>query len=161
MINKVDTWIDAINEKYQSQRKSCSIFKSEFSGFYTEQLLDDSYFVVVKEIPKPDFPELREAGLGDFMNMNVNGITYKNIYYVNPRCAGELRLHFHELVHVIQWKLLGAHGFISRYISEIQNHGYNNAPLEEMAYVLDKHYSRGLSPVDVLGYAQSKFVRGD
>ena len=37
-----------------------------------------SYFVVVDNIPKPNFPELREAGLDDFIDLEVNGITYKN-----------------------------------------------------------------------------------
>lgn len=156
MINRIEAWIDSINVEYQSQRKSCSIFSSEFSGFYSERFLEDSYFVVVDNIPKPNFPELREAGLGDFIDMEVNGITYKNTYYIHPRCVGELRLHFHELVHVVQWGLLGAHSFINRYINEIQSHGYDDAPLEQMAYALDNYYSQGGKPVDVTSYVQSK-----
>lgn len=156
MINRIETWIDSINTEYQSQRKSCSIFSSEFSGFYSERFLEDSYFVVVDNIPKPNFPELREAGLGDFIDLEVNGITYKNTYYVHPHCVGELRLHFHELVHVVQWRLLGAHSFINRYISEIQSHGYDDAPLEKMAYSLDGYFSQGGKPVDVKGCVQSK-----
>ncbi|BFM06903.1 hypothetical protein [Halioxenophilus aromaticivorans] len=156
MIKRIETWIDSINAKYQPQRKPCSIFADEFSGFYSEQFLEDSYFVVIEETPKPNFPELRSVGLGDFIDMEVNGITYKNTYYVHPRCTGELRLHFHELVHVAQWKLLGAQHFITRYISEMQNYGYRDAPLEQMAYTLDGHYSQGGAPVDVANYVQSR-----
>lgn len=156
MINLIEEWIDSINTKYQSQRKLCSHFSSNFSGFYSEEFLEKSYFVVVENIPKPDFSELREAGLGDFIDMEVKGITYKNTYYVHSRYADELRLHFHELVHVAQWSLLGASGFINRYISEIQAHGYDDAPLELMAYALDGHYYRGGNPVDVPSYVQSK-----
>ncbi|WP_339783504.1 hypothetical protein [uncultured Marinobacter sp.] len=52
----------------------------------------------------------------------------------------ELRLHFHELVHVVQWRELRPQGFIERYIREIQDFGYYEAPLENMAYALDEHY---------------------
>lgn len=156
MINIIEAWIDSINTKYESQRKSCALFSAQFSGFYSKELLEESYFVVVEDIPKPNFPELRDAGLGNFIDMEANGITYKNTYYVHPRCAGELRLHFHELVHVVQWSLLGAPSFINRYISEIQNFGYDGAPLEKMAYELDAYYSKGGKPMDVPTYVQSK-----
>lgn len=155
MLNKIETWIDSINAQCQSRRKRCSVFCSQFSGFYSEHFLDSAYFVVTEDIPKPNFIELREAGLGDFIDMDVNGITYKNTYYVHPRCAGQLRLHFHELVHVVQWNLLGAQDFIERYIKEIQVFGYHDAPLEKMAYALDGHYDRGGNPVDVQNYVRS------
>jgi hypothetical protein len=72
--------------------------------------------------------------------MDVGGITYNDTYYVKKEAANELRLHFHELVHVLQWRELGTQGFIERYIREIQDFGYDNAPLEKMAYALDGHY---------------------
>ena len=53
-------------------------------------------------MPKPHFPEFRQMGLGDFTDMSVEGITYKNTYYILPHVARTLRLHFHELVHVAQ-----------------------------------------------------------
>jgi len=71
---------------------------------------------VIGEIPKPDFPELRERGLGDFIDMEVEGITYDDTYYVKAGAANELRLHFHELVHVAQWRELTPKGFMERYI---------------------------------------------
>ena len=48
--------------------------------------------------------------------MDVAGITYKNTYYILPNAVHNLRVHFHELVHVVQWRELGAHAFIMRYI---------------------------------------------
>lgn len=156
MINRVEDWIDETNHEYQSQRYSCSTLEAAFNGFYPSQFLRDSYFVVVEHIPKPNFPELRQMGLGDFIDMPVNGITYKNTYYLDQKQANSLRLHFHELVHVVQWSLLGAGGFITRYISEIQSYGYDSAPLEQMAYSLDRHYYSGGAHLDVPTYVQSK-----
>ena len=156
MINRIEQWIDDTNHNFQSQRISCSTFDTVFVGFYSSQFLRKSYFVLVDNIPKPDFPELRAMGLGDFIDMPVNGITYKDTYYLIQDQANNLRLNFHELVHVVQWGLLGASNFINRYIYEIQNYGYESAPLEKMAYFLDHHYSSGGASLDVPSYVQSK-----
>ncbi|MBL74007.1 MAG: hypothetical protein CMF21_04440 [Idiomarinaceae bacterium] len=74
--------------------------------------------------------------------MDLAGITYNDTYYIKKEAANELRVHFHELVHVLQWRFreLAPQGFIERYIREIQYFGYNHAPLEKMAYALDGHY---------------------
>lgn len=140
MIDKIEEWIRRVNSDHKQTRHSCAVLKDHFSGFYSPDFLETAFFVVTDEIPKPDFPELREAGLGNFIDMEVDGITYKDTYYVKRGTANELRLHFHELVHVIQWRELTPQGFIKRYIREIQVLGYNKAPLEKMAHALDEHY---------------------
>lgn len=156
MLNIIEEWIDLTNERFFNQRQSCELFTRDFAGFYSEEFLSNSYFVVVDSIPKPEFPEIRQAGLSDFLDMEVQGITYKNTYYIVPRVAQDLRLHFHELVHVAQWKTLGTIGFLQRYISEVQSVGYNEAPLEKLAYAFDRHFSQGGKKVDVPSYVESK-----
>lgn len=154
MIKRIEEWIDDINNQYQSKRYSCSTLEQAFTGFYPSQFLKESYFVLVDNIPKPDFPELRQMGLGNFIDMPVDGITYKNTYYLNQMHTNNLRLHFHELVHVVQWNLLGPEGFMNRYIKEIQLYGYDSAPLEKMAYSLDEHYSSGGEHLNVPRYVE-------
>ena len=149
MIDKVELWISQTNTDYKEERQSCAIFRDQFEGFYSLDILSTSYFVVTDDIPKPDFPELRQAGFGSFIDMSVSGITYNDTYYVERKAAQELRLHFHELVHVLQWRLLTPQGFINRYIREIQSYGYDNAPLEKMAYTLDAHYLAKGQPLNV------------
>ena len=156
MLDKIEQWIDQTNSEYLKQRICCDRFADDFKGFYTALFLKQAYFVVVDKIPKPDFPELRQMGLGDFIDMNVDGITYKNTYYILPHVAGNLRLHFHELVHVAQWEYLGAINFIQRYITEIQTNGYSAAPLEQMAYAFDSHFANGGEKVDVPNYVSEK-----
>lgn len=156
MLHKVEQWIDRTNVEYQDQRISCSKFFDEFNGFYPLDFLQQAYFVIVDKIPKPDFPELREMGLSDFIDMEAAGITYKNTYYILPHVASNLRIHFHELVHVAQWEHLGATAFMERYMTEIQTLGYDGAPLEKMAYGLDSHYAKGGEKIDVPNYVAQK-----
>ncbi|GEB71468.1 hypothetical protein PCARR_a1422 [Pseudoalteromonas carrageenovora IAM 12662] len=102
MLEQIENWIDSTNLKYSSQKVSCDKFSNEFDGFYPTEFLKNAYYVVVDQIPKPDFVGLREMGLGDFVDMDAAGITYKNTYYILPHVATNLRVHFHELVHVAQ-----------------------------------------------------------
>lgn len=156
MLRKVEKWIQEVNTAHESIRQSCSIFHDCFDGFYSQEFLGSSYFVVVDKLPKPDFSELREAGLGNFLDKDIAGITYKNTYYIHRSAVGELRLHFHELVHVIQWKELGALAFLKRYIQEIQTFGYERAPLEKMAYQLDAHYEVGGQAFNITEYVRKQ-----
>jgi len=112
----------------------------------------NTYFVVVDQMPKPNFAGLLEMGLGDFVDMDAAGITYKNIYYILPHVATNLRVHFHELVQVAQWLELDADAFMLRYISEIQRVGYHLAPLEKMAYALDEQCTSRGKKIDVPKY---------
>jgi len=152
MLKRIEQWIDQTNIDYAGQANCCDRFSGDFEGFYPKSFLEQSSFVVVDKIPKPDFPELREMGLGDFIDMDARGITYKHTYYILPDVAHNFRVHFHELVHVAQWSELGATNFIQRYIAEIQTNGYAEAPLEKMAYALDAHFSNGGERFDVPAY---------
>ncbi len=157
--HQIEQWIDRTNTEYQDQRGSCSQFFDEFEGFYTLEFLEKAYFVIVDIIPKPNFPELRKMGLGNFIDMDVQGITYKNTYYLLANVATNLRLHFHELVHVAQWTYLGAVPFIEMDILEIHTSGYGESPLEKMAYGFDEHFSCGGEKIDIPSYVAQKIYR--
>ena len=154
MVEAIEKWVHEINNHHKYKRKSCALFAESFHGFYSFDFLDSAYFVVTNHIPKPDFPELREEGLGDLIDKDFEGITYDDTYYVKTAAADELRLHFHELVHVLQWRTLTPQVFIRRYIQEIQDFDYEGAPLEKMAYALDAHYQRGGPQLDVAKYVR-------
>lgn len=156
MLNKIEQWIDQTNIEHKNKRMSCERFIDAFDGFYPISFLKQSYFVVVENLPMPDIPGLREIGLGDFVDMKFDGITYKNTYYIRPHVENNLSLHFHELVHVAQWGYLGSINFIQRYIGEIQEHGYVDAPLEKIAYELQNRFINKGGQIDVPSYISTK-----
>jgi len=141
VVNKINNWIDQTLKSHSNQVTSCECFSSQFDGFYPTDIISSSYFVVVDRLPKPDFPALRQAGFGDFIDMETEAVTYKNTYFIKKGYESDIAIHFHELVHVLQWKKLGGLPFIQRYIEEILRFGYQNAPLETMAYHLQNHFS--------------------
>ena len=155
MIEAIDSWIDNTLTKFYKDRNSCEILHPHYKGYYSKEFLAQSYFVIIDEIPKPDFPELYEAGLGGFLSMDLEGITYKDTYFIKTDMVSKLDLHFHELVHVAQLQQLGSIGFIKRYINELKQFEYREAPLEKMAYFLQEEHYLQDKKLDVLHYVKN------
>lgn len=155
MLRKIEDWIDATLSRRLHERIPCSSLAVHFEGFFSREFLSESYYVLTDSLPLPDFPELYELGLGGFLEMDAEGITYKDTYFIKPHLVEKLDLHFHELVHVAQWRSLGAPAFIERYIEEYTRFGYADAPLEKMAYSLQRYYCTNKDrPVDVLRHVR-------
>jgi hypothetical protein len=75
------------------------------------------------------------------------GITFDHIIAVR---TWNDRLLFHELVHVVQYRLLGVETFTHLYIRGFLSKGsYDRIPLEVCAYELDRRLDRGGAPFRV------------
>jgi hypothetical protein len=70
----------------------------------------------------------------EFEAMPARGITYLDTYFILWHEAERESLHFHELVHVVQWQVLGPERFLAMYADGLVKQGYRNSPLEVMAY---------------------------
>lgn len=156
MLIKIEQWIDQVLSEHSGKAQACNVFSKVFQGFYSSEALENCFFVIVDKIPKPDFPEIYEAGFGGFISMDVDGITYKNTYFIKRGYENDLALHFHELVHVQQWRYLGAQGFLQRYMQEYEEYGYDEMPLEMMAYSLESSFKEKGKPFDIHAYVQSQ-----
>jgi len=91
--------------------------------------------LAVPEIIAPDDPLLREACIQtNFLFPNMAGLTLEYGIYVVDSYLRNQPLLVHELVHVSQYEALGGiRHFLERYIPELIEFGYNNAPLEQEA----------------------------
>src|SRR5271168_2484877 len=74
------------------------------------------------------------AHFADLGRGNFNGITYMDTFFLKPTQPKNENLHFHELVHVIQWRLLGPDRFLFSYANGLERFGYRQSPLEAMAH---------------------------
>ena len=74
------------------------------------------------------------ARFADFERGDFDGITYIDTIFLKPTQSNNENMHFHELVHVIQWRLLGPDRFLFSYANDLECFGYRQSPLEAMAY---------------------------
>lgn len=94
---------------------------------------------VVRVTGKVPYPPISSMGLPEFQQMEsmpFSGITYKDTFFVKNDLVHSESLHFHELVHVVQWDQLGINDFLLAYGVGLMQFGYRDSPLEKMAYAL-------------------------
>jgi len=61
--------------------------------------------------------------------------------FLKPSQSDSENLYFHELVHVIQWRLLGPDRFLFSYANGLECFGYRHSPLEAMAYDAEEAFA--------------------
>jgi hypothetical protein len=111
----------------------------------------------VVTVPRVPFPELDRMGLPELLpmqRMQFAGITFLDTYFLQEDEVSE-SLHFHELVHVVQWGRLGADRFLLAYGVGLVQFGYERSPLEAMAYSLQRRFESGTLPQDLVGMIET------
>lgn len=127
--------------------------------FFAQTTLDSVRVLVVPEIENPEFYSLlSQAGHQlpiDFRQMA--GITFDDVVLIAARnvLPGQsvTSLIFHELVHVVQYSLLGVAEFTRRYVVGWASSGfeYDRIPLEQDAYGLQMKFDQRTAPASVEG----------
>jgi len=149
-------WIQqTLAEHASAARPVASLGFSRLPQYYDEKTLASTKVVFV---PKVSVPPLSAMGLdqfGDFEQMDAGGTTLLNTYFIRADQSHSESLHFHELVHVIQWRLLGSERFLALYADGVERFGYLRSPLESMVFSLQHRFSRGAQLFSVEAACQS------
>ena len=141
----VQDWIDELVDQSRPRARPVSEFEFKRLGdFYSAETLRRAHFVATNRIPVPPLTALGLPGFEDFENASPAGITYGDLYFVRAYRIGDEGLHFHELVHTIQWNHLGPEKFLAEYTLGYLNAGvYENNPLEQIAFALQERFEVG------------------
>jgi hypothetical protein len=147
----VRVWIDDLLERYKAQATPIKrlAFPRIRQVFPTDLLERAKVVVLTESVP---FPPLSRMGLPEAVEMEkmpMAGITYRDTFFISRSDETE-GLHFHELVHVVQWERLGVDDFLLAYGVGIIQSGYRNSPLEAMAYSLEEDFDAGRLPADLV-----------
>lgn len=147
---EVRAWIEKTVATHSTNARTVlSLGFPRLGDYYPAETLASTFVVILPVVPMPPLATLGLSGLEDFENMDAEGITYLNTYFVKSSRATSESLHFHELVHVIQWQYLGPERFLLAYASGHLKNGYRANPLEAMAYCLQKEFENRTSLFDV------------
>jgi hypothetical protein len=143
---QVRSWIDDYIDANSRKARPVSAYGwTRLPKCYPADLLDRAKVVTVDRTP---FPPVDRFGLPEFaahQNRSFDGITFKDTFFVREDRQSE-GLHFHELVHVVQWARLGPDNFLFAYAVGLAQLGYENSPLEQMAYGFQEQFERGTLP---------------
>lgn len=137
-------WIDSTLARHAS--RSAPVARAGFTGLslcFSPDFLARARYVCVPEVPVPPLGAMGLGRFAEFEELAAAGITYLDTYFVRKDHQLSERLHFHELIHVVQWQVLGAEGFLATYAEGLERHGYRASPLEEMAYEAEAAFAGG------------------
>ena len=144
-------WIENTLAEHSNQARSVASYRFPRLGdFYSSEFLTIAKVVEVSHVPVPPLFALGLTGFGEFESGNYAGITFLDTYFVQSDEALRESLHFHELVHVVQWQHLGVERFVMAYaLGYLQGGGYRANPLEVMAYDLQDYFEKAGTPINI------------
>lgn len=147
----VRRWIDGVLERSRPLSKRVdSLNFRRLSSFYSLETLRNAYVVEVDRVPIPPLTSMGLDEFSDFERTEMDGITLQDVYFLRYDRIQDEALHFHELVHVVQWQLLRPDRFILAYaLGHALYGGYSNNPLENMAYELQARFESDDPPFSV------------
>jgi hypothetical protein len=114
--------------------------RNKLEGFFPESALSETR-IVRAVIPEPRFyPIVRLLGVSGLPKMSAIGaITLVDVVAYPEEL--DLSTLFHELVHVVQYRVLGLRRFAKLYVSGfLTRGGYDEIPLESQAYELGERF---------------------
>ena len=136
-------WIDDyLNDHSARARAVSTLGFARLSACFPQELLERTKVVTVPRVPFPPVDRFGLPELAPLQQMSFAGITFKNTFFLQQGQNSE-SLHFHELVHVVQWARLGVDNFLLAYGVGLVQLGYKQSPLEKMAYSLQRAFDNG------------------
>ena len=149
-------WIDEfLNDHAERTRAVSTLGFTRLSTCFPQELLERAKVVTVTRVPFPPVDRFRLPELAPVQQMSFSGITFKDTFFLQQGQASE-SLHFHELVHVVQWERLGVDNFLLAYGVGLVQFGYQKSPLEQLAYSLQRSFDNGRPPQDLVSVIETR-----
>jgi hypothetical protein len=117
-------------------------------AYFSPALLASARVVLVETLPMPPLSQMGLTQFTEWERIEYGGITYLDTYFVTQNELANEPLHFHELVHVLQWRLLGPERFIALYAEGLEKFGYRSSPLEVIADDLENRFRNSTKAFD-------------
>jgi hypothetical protein len=146
----VRQWIDQLLDAHADRARAVSTLGfARVSPCFPREMLERAKVVTVPRVPFPPVDQFGLPELAPMRQMSLDGITFKDTYFLMQGHASE-SLHFHELVHVVQWARLGIDNFLLAYGFGLLQFGYEQSPLEQMAYARQRSFELGTLPQELV-----------
>jgi hypothetical protein len=158
---EVRAWIDRTLAAHAAHARSvANLGFPRLGSYYSPTLLASAKAIPVAQVPAPPLASMGLTGFAEFENLDAAGITYLSSFFVRHGYERNESLHFHELVHVVQWQHLGPERFIMGYaLGYLLHGGYRTNPFEVMAYDLEARFDQHAPAFDVASIVRLELDR--
>jgi hypothetical protein len=148
---RVEQWVRQLRQERRATSQPVSAMGfPKLATCFPSHVLNSTRVEITDDLP---FPPVEAYGIPEFevmAKMPMAGITFSDLYFVRPAHSTE-SMHFHEVIHVIQWRALEVREFLLTYAAGFVQNGYERNPLEQIAFDLQARFESGPPLVDVAG----------
>jgi hypothetical protein len=131
---------------------------SRLPFYFFKKTLDSTKVVLVNSLPLPPLSKMGLTRFAEFERGDFDGITYLDTFFLKQAHSKNEVIHFHELIHIIQWRLLGPARFLYLYANGLERFGYRQSPLEVMAYDAEKMFATSITIFDAEKFVAEKLA---
>lgn len=158
LLAKFHEWVCQQRDSYWAEaRPLSSEEKSQLAGYFEDRLLNSVRVASVDRIQNPEFYKvLRKSGVPVPLDFSTAvGLTLIDCILMRkelrPGTLAFMSTLFHEMVHVVQFDILGVRGHIELYADSLRDgdYQYHSVILERQAYALTDRFDRSESPFSV------------
>jgi len=157
---QISEWIRQTLFSYAVKARTVDLVGfSRLPLYFTPELLSTTKFVVVDKVPVPPLSSMGLQQFVDFEKHDWGGMAYLDTFFVQQSRALDESLYLHELIHVLQWRLLGPERFLAAYADGYEKHGYRGSPLEVMAYAAENTFVTTTQPFDSKKFVEEQLEK--
>jgi hypothetical protein len=144
-------WVNDVIEQHRPESRSLeSLHFRRLQDHVPIEIVRATRIVPVEQMPRPPLERWNLHKISESSFVNAAGLTLDDMVFVHTGQLCNESLMFHELVHVIQWSILGRSRFMALYGMALLQVGYDEHPLERMAYELQSRFDRGRLGADLV-----------
>jgi hypothetical protein len=127
--------------------------------YFTKETLASAKVVLLDRLPLPPLSSWGLTRFADFERGDPDGITYLDTFFLKRNQSANERIHFHELIHVVQWRIMGPENFLGSYAHGLECYGYRDSPLEVMAYDAETRFVTSTAGFDAEQFVAENLAR--
>ena len=151
LVSNVQKWIVHMLAEHEAQMEPIAAAQFErLKGYYPKALLQRVKRVIVDQCPVPPLEFTGIPQLAEIETWDLKGVPWENTIFIRRDLADWDAVHFHELLHIVQWERLGTERYLTAWAIGTITLGYRDNPLEEMAFRHQSRFETEEKPYDVV-----------
>jgi hypothetical protein len=151
LLSDVKQWIVETLAEHDAQKQPVAAANFvKLERFYPADFLQRIQRVIVDRCPVPPLANTGTPQLSEIENWDLKGIPWENTIFIRRDLANWDAVHFHELLHIVQWQYLGTDRYLTAWAIGTITRGYRDNPLEEIAFRHQLRFEKTETPFDVI-----------
>jgi hypothetical protein len=151
LLSDIQKWIGHTLAAHKAQMYPVAAAQLErLNQYYPKNVLQRVQRVLVDRCPIPPLAVTGIPQLAEIEGWDIKGIPWVNTIFIRRDLADWDAVHFHELLHIIQWESLGTERYLTAWAIGTVTRGYRDNPLEEMAFRHQLRFETDKTPYNVI-----------